>query len=320
MKRILVTFLLVSLFICQLNCVNNVESSDEVRINTVQTPTPIVTPAQIDSSVDVEKIYTDKENFNYKNYNISKRYKKRKFPNGEPVDVVFAVIKRGNKRIYRFDTYLDSYLREIRFGLFPLLGDENNKQLIIESTYNKYWRYAIINLSPRFEVLFDSDEYPLTHDLNVIDINKDGKYEVIQDLSTFDYFGVSYRKGYAVTPIIFSYDKAKRKYIFANRKFADYLLKPSQNESSIEDKIAEIKQVKANKADKMKYNDEMKYNFDLYMAVMDVFLTYMYLGKENEAWAYFDEYDSPDKEEVRAEIKKYLAKDNLYKYSHSLNQ
>jgi hypothetical protein len=42
------------------------------------------------------------------------------------------------------------------------------------------------------------------------------------------------------------------------------------------------------------------------------------MGKEKEAWNCFEEYDLSDKEAVRAEIKKYLAKDSLYQYIKTL--
>jgi hypothetical protein len=277
-------------------------------LETVQTP--ISNPKPLDSFIDAEKIYTDKESLDYKGFNISKQYKKRKFENGKPVDVVFAVIQKNNNQIFEFDAYLDDNVREIRFGLFPLLGDENNKQLIVESAANRYWGYAVINLSPKFEVLFDSRDYSLMQDLRITDIDKDGKYELIQDLSTFYYFGISYRKGFAATTIIFKYDEKKRKYIFANPEFADYLLNPPDKESSIEEKIARIKESKAHKSDAVEYNS------DLFTSVMNVFLTYVYLGRQKEAWAYFEEYDLSDKEAVRAEIKKYLKKDNLYRHTH----
>lgn len=41
-------------------------------------------------------------------------------------------------------------------------------------------------------------------------------------------------------------------------------------------------------------------------------------GKEEEAWNCFEEYDLSDKEEVRAEIKKYLAKDTFYQHIRTL--
>jgi hypothetical protein len=154
-------------------------------------------------------------------------------------------------------------------------------------------------------------------DLEITDINKDGRYELVQNLSSFFYFGISYRKGYATIPIVFTFDKKEQKYLFANWKFEDYLLKGALDETTIEDRIKRISEIKADRSDK---SNAIGKEQDLFTAVMYVFLTYMYLGREKEAWTYFEEYDLPDKEEVRAEIKKYLKKDNLYNYSRRLTQ
>jgi hypothetical protein len=251
---------------------------------------------------------SNKESLSYKGFTVFRQYKKHVYESRIEDDVPFAVIKKGGRKIFEFDGRLNRPMREIRFGLVPLLGDENNKQLIIDSTADRYWRYAVINLAPEFEVLFDSGNYPLMREIIITDLDGDGRKEMIQDLRTFFYFGITARKGFARTPIVFTYDTTKRKYVFANPQFADYLLKPFRNEASIEDKIRSIEQLKL-----LKSSDPAKYNRDLFDAVMSVFLTYLYTGKEKEAWRHFEEYDLPDKEEVRAEIRKYLAKDTLYK-------
>src|SRR5882762_11009259 len=66
----------------------------------------------------------------------------------------YVIIKKRGKIVARFLGQAE-HLAEVQFGLVSLLGGPN-KQLVIEQTANKYWRYWIVNLRPRFEVIYDS--------------------------------------------------------------------------------------------------------------------------------------------------------------------
>ena len=316
MKGILFINLIWIVLIFQTNCATESQivkadsssHSQTVENNNslaVKTPVSKLTPVS-DNDPDErgwdELAGTDQDTLNYKGYEISKRYKKEKNEVGESFDVGYTLIKKNGKKLAEFSFETESLLTETRFGLVPLLGDENNKQLIIEASLPKSERYWIINLAPKFEVIFDSNEFNLGHDLRLIDLNKDKKAEITLDLMTFDYFGINYRKGWATTKIIFKFDEKRRKYTYANPDFAGYLLKDEPQ------RLDRIKQIKLNKGNREHYES------DIYNSLMGCFLTSVYLGREGDAWRVFEEYDLKDKEEVRMEIKKYLAKDGLYRY------
>lgn len=48
--------------------------------------------------------------------------------------------------------------------------------------------------------------------------------------------------------------------------------------------------------------------------MLEVVLTYLYAGRESEAWAFYEsEYDLPEKTEMKAKIPKKLRGDAVYK-------
>jgi len=48
--------------------------------------------------------------------------------------------------------------------------------------------------------------------------------------------------------------------------------------------------------------------------VLKVVLSYLYAGKEQEAWSFYEsEYNLPDKEEIKGTVKEAVSKDNVYK-------
>lgn len=285
-------FLIFSLFLLQTSCLTVAKSNDRDFLFNTQKQS---TESQIKKSLSDEEIWTEKK-LTYKDYTISPQ--KKKFDKKQEVSGV--LIRKRNKIIKSYFDESESLLTEYRFALFNLY-DKKEKQLIIESTLPKSWRYRVFNLYPKFTLIFDSTDYNLGHDIIFLDVDKDGKTEILLDLMSFDYFGVNYRKGWVTPQMVFEFDKNKNHYVFANKRFEKYLLK------DINKKFDRIKEIKVNKST----NDH--YDSDIYSSVMEVFLTYIYLDKENEAWKIFDnEYDSADKNDVKTEIKKYLAKDYLY--------
>lgn len=211
-------------------------------------------------------------------------------------DIPYVIVKRRGKTVAKFQGRAE-HLLESRFGLFSFLGGPA-KQLVIEQTANKYWQYWIVNLQPRFEIIYDSGKYDLVYWLRTIDFDHDGRFELVQNLGTFWYVlgdNVSSPR----PQIILKYDAQARKYLPANPQFQAVVL------SDIEQRIHRGEEIKRDTT------------YSCPSMVYDVTLRYVYAGKRREAWKFFDrEYDEKDKREQQATIEKMLRKDAVYRATY----
>lgn len=242
-------------------------------------------------------VYT-KEKLSYLGYEVSKETRKIDLNagyRGLPKlydDYEYVVLKRRGKIVARFRGR-EEHLVEAQFGLFPFLGGPN-KELVVEATANKYWRYWIVSLSPRFEVIYDSGKYDLVFWLRPIDFDHDGRFELVQNLGTFWYVlgdNVSSPR----PTIILGYDPRTHKYLPSNPRFQSQVL------GDIDQRIGRGEEIKRNTS------------YSCPTLVYDVMLRYLYAGRKQEAWRFFErEYDEKDKREWEVAIKKKLIKDTVY--------
>jgi len=94
--------------------------------------------------------------------------------------------------------------------------------------------------------------------------------------------------------IVFKFDQQERKYLPANHRFQSYVLR------GIEKRIRNLTP-----------NAEWFY----LSSRLDIALDYIYAGKEQEAWSFFDkEYRRPDKEEMKTKIRAVLKKQPVYRF------
>jgi hypothetical protein len=157
--------------------------------------------------------YTGESSLSYRGYEVEKRFRK----SDHETEIEYAVLKRNGRVIVRFDDDRLDHLSEVRFGLCNFLNEEH-RQLVVEQTANKFWRYRVLRLAPKVEVIYDSGRYDLVYPLGSIDLDGDGRLEIVQNLGSF-----WYRMGDNVTSprpeMIFKYDGGARRYVFANREF-----------------------------------------------------------------------------------------------------
>jgi hypothetical protein len=208
-------------------------------------------------------------------------------------DLPYVIIKRQGKIVARFLGQAE-HLAEVQFGLVSLLGG-SNKQLVIEQTANKYWRYWIVNLQPGFEVIYDSGRYDLVYWLRAIDFDHDGRFELVQNLGTFWY--VLGDNGTSPRPeIILKYDPTTHKYLPANPLFQNEVLR------DIGQRITRGQEIRRNNG------------FSCPSLVYDVTLRYLYAGRKREAWNFFKrEYEQDNKREQESSIKGMLRRDRVYR-------
>lgn len=239
--------------------------------------------------------YTKDENLSYMGYEITRESRRAK--NGSTT-IEYAVLRRNSRIVATFDSPIDQ-LSEMRFGLFSFLSD-GAKQIVVEQTSNKFWRYWIVSLQPHFKVVYDSNNYDVVFELRVADIDNDVKQELLQHLGSFWYFK-SNNIFSPRPPIVFQYNAAEARYIPANPQFKEVTLK------DINQRVDKARQV-------IERKEDPNHELHIHSAVLDVVLRYLYSGEEDEAWSVYDKhYDLHDKDAFKKELKDILAADRLYR-------
>lgn len=222
-----------------------------------------------------------------------------------------------------------------KFGLKSLLGG-NKKQLIYETyTGGNHCcaEQSIIDLSSSTpQVIFRSLDYDVQKGefddfdaLGTFDKENDGILEITQKFT----YGLSRDCAYVSNPVIyvgFKYDKKARKYL-PMKDFAP----------RIKEWVTELKATIEKRNISVRNNqrpEEMNSSCDYHSSVIAVALNYIYTGKEKEGFDYLEknylEYDNEKDsirfnaktskkiaKEIKADIRKHLASDKLYRAVYS---
>jgi hypothetical protein len=215
-----------------------------------------------------------------------------------------VAIKRAGKEVARFEDYHLQIGNATDFALLSLSGREE-KQLVVTQSGPRWWVHWIVDLSSEPRVVFFSKDYDVSREMGVVDIDGDGVKELTQAVMHFDYF---YGLPHSLSPlprVIFKYDPQARKYIPANREFADWLLGGVEKEKEGAEEVSQ-------RALSAPGHSNDHYNY--IAAMLDVMLRYIYAGREVEAWAFFDEhYVLKDKKALKSKIEEVLAGCQVYK-------
>jgi hypothetical protein len=225
-----------------------------------------------------------------------------------------AVISRGGREVVRL---ADGAPRPdaTRIGLFPFLGGGVGKQLVVEQyTGGAHCCtvYRVYELGPELRTLFDGDEYgidELGEDMNVVDIDRDGRYEFTLSVMTFDYFMTSHANSVFPTAV-FAYDERARRYGIANRKFSAYLLRGVESD---------VRAIEARGRRLTKEERAAAFHGEHFREVMDVLLKYAYAGEPQKGWDFFDShYLLADKVEVATEAVSKMEASPLYRIANGI--
>ena len=247
-------------------------------------------------------LFIDANSLSYNGYRIVKLKKKLRYEyspemKAKPdlIDVFYTVLKRNGNILAEFDGFYYGIGNSNDFGLFAFLGGKT-KQLFITQAAPRSGRHWIVDLSTRFRVIFDSYEYQVgREEFWITDLDRDGVYEIIFGDPSF--YMVFEGLSMAETPLpetIFKYDAHRKKYLPANHLFQGYAL------NGIEDEIT-----------KLKSEHEQGYLSHR----LEILLRYIYAGKQDEGWAFFDkEYQLKDKEDVKVQVKEVLNKHPFYRF------
>ena len=134
--------------------------------------------------------------------------------------------------------------------------------------------------------------------MGIIDLDADGVYEITVPIT--DFYDLQDKMSMSQIPlpeIVFKYDPHKRKYLPANPVFSDYSLREA---GTIDEDVSG--------------NDQ----FALRAAVLDKLLAYTYVGKQKQAWDFYDKsYKLSDKEEIRHRVNAILIRQPVYKFIYN---
>ena len=249
----------------------------------------------------IDKIFVDGDSLSYNGFEVVKLEKKVKYyyppemkSPPELIDTSYAVLKKNGRVLTKFDGVYHGVGNATDFGLFSFLGG-SEKQLAVSLTVQRGGRHWVVDLSSSARGIFDSGDYGVgREELSVIDIDKDGVYEISLSLTEFYMFENIHTAETPLPEIIFKYDRGAKKYIPANPSFQSYVLR------GIEDQVNHLTP-----------NEENGY----LSKRLGIVLRYIYAGKEKEAWDFFDrEYRLPDKGQMKSKIKAVLRNEGAYKY------
>jgi hypothetical protein len=224
-----------------------------------------------------------------------------------------AVISRGGRELVRL---ADGAPRDYatRIGLFPFLGGAGRQLVVEQYTGGAHCCtvYRVYDLGAELRTLFDGDEYGIDEigeDMNVVDIDGDGRREFTLTVMAFDYFMTSHAG--SVFPVaVFAYDERAGKYLPANRKFSAYLLRGVGRDAA---------KVKATGRRLTKEERASTFHGEHFRAALGVLLKYVYAGEEEKGWAFFDSnYVLADKAEVAAGVRAKLQESAVYRATYGL--
>lgn len=201
---------------------------------------------------------------------------------------------------------------DLLLATFPLLGTDKKQILIEEYTGDLFcctYNY-VLKADTGLDVLYSSTQYPVGYGISPEDLNNDGVYELVTTLTRFDNFFNLPHEHSPSTKVIFRYDPKLGRYVVGNREFPDLLLADAEQEKSyVEELRAERKAGSAPVGEwRSKYTG----------AVLNVALSYIYAGRQQDGWVYLTgKYDLDDREIVVANLRYYLLRCPIYRAIYS---
>jgi hypothetical protein len=271
-------------------------------------------PKENDEKKSVYDLFVPKtqKSLSYNGYTLTKTSKKvwvKEERTDAPITVPYSVLTRKGKTIKRFE-FSDFSLTSPDFGWLNSSGNQA-KHILVGQTEPRSGRFWVISLFPRYRVLFDTNDFGGSRqDIWITDIDKDGTYEL--KVVTYGCISIGLEYNLLCTPqpeIIFKYDKKTDKYLPANHLLESYALE------GIAERIGRLKPTSEKPSITNSKAVEECVDF---REMTEIFLDFIYAGKENQAWAFFDKfYNLPDRKKVKVSIKKALRKDPIYRYTAS---
>lgn len=223
-------------------------------------------------------------------YEVSRSEKSQ----GDTTDADYVVLKRLGRVVAKFDGVESGFGVGTAFGAFPFLGG-GTKQLAVSLTIPRGGRHWVVDLSssvPR--VVFDSWTYEVgREELSVIDLDRDGTYEISMPVTAFYMFEEMNMAETPLPEIVFKYDAKARRYLPANHLFPEYSLR------GVDEDVRRLKPDDAGYMSKR----------------LGILLRYVYAGRERDGWDFFERaYTRADRDALKKKIAAELNREPVYRF------
>lgn len=249
----------------------------------------------------IDDAFVKGDSLSYGGYVLEKRWKRVRYvypremkSPPEWLDATYAVLRRGRRVVAVFDGVYSALENATHFGLFSFLGGDS-KQLAVSLTIPRGGRHWVVDLSSGARVVFDSGDYEVgREELSVIDVDRDGRYEISMPVTAFYMFEEMSMAETPLPEIVFKYDKQAGKYLPANADFPAYALR------GVEDGMRGL-----DSAEGHGYLSKR----------LDILLRYVYAGRRQEGWNFFNrEYRRADRDVLASKIRAELKRQRLYQF------
>ncbi len=242
---------------------------------------------------------SDKKFLTYNGYEIVKQ-KEKGWGDFERkrVDIAVLAIKKDGRVIKKFRGLYCGFQSSIEAEMISPLG-QDSCLLLIYTNCPRSGQYWIVSLDSEVKILFDSADYNVggeIEELRFFDPDNDGVKEFCLQFNSFRFFEYLDNVRSPVFKFYFKYDKNSGKYLPARPLIKD---QPPLN-------YADINLNDYNSSEDPEYYLSPRLYF---------LLEYIFVGEEEKGWRFFDAtYHQPDKERIKAAVKKILRKEPIYKY------
>ncbi len=215
-----------------------------------------------------------------------------------------AIFKNGEKVLFIKKT--DDFNNLGKIGLKSLVPNLGNQLIYLDETGMICCQYFnIVEFSsgiPR--IIYQSSDYNVS-EFVTFDLENDGILEFYQYVFDFRY---ELNLSGASSPhpkLFFAFDKNQKKYLPIKKLTNQQIKEISELKNSIEE------------FDRQK--NHSKYDAENnFIDVLNVLLTYIYAGKRDEGWHFYDaQYKAADKREIKQKIEKILAESKSYNALYS---
>lgn len=284
-------------------------SCNRASVNTTSPETALIAEP-LNSTNDavndpLEKIWWNGGEFEYLDYSFENKC--QELP--ENTQDCYVTIRRNGKKV--FDEYFGHTREEWqRIGFLKVLNTKNDQAIIQLYSGGAHCclDYVIYDLEPEFRPIYDSrgpDRISIVDELRPVDLNGDGIMEFLRLVGSFDYLSPYGHAGASFPPAIFEYDNTSGKFELANKKYPDVVLKSLRSQiDAYPDWIT----------DNAKYGTVITPEDVREDLVRSTFVYWVYAGKKDEAWKYFDEnYTFPNREKYRKDFLRLFQEDPTYR-------
>jgi hypothetical protein len=256
-------------------------------------------------SVMFSNLFVEVDTISYNGFEIVRLHKTvHDKEYGGDIPVTYAILKSGDKTLSVFDgVYYFGGGNTTGFGLASLLGNET-KQLVISETVRRGGRHWIVDVSSDGATLFDSYDWDGgNEEVCVHDYDGDAVEEISLAITSFWGFWHMSMAESPLPSVVFKYEPKFRKYLPDRSAFDRGLSKIDEDIQTIDPD-----------------EDPRDGLTGPYLAMrLEIFLRYVYAGRENDGWSFFDRtYNLTDKQGIKREIKRMLIAEPVYRFIYGM--